>query len=337
MKTAILVTGGAGYVGSHACKALAAAGYLPVVLDNFSTGHADFVRWGPQVKGDIADSALVAETITRHGCAGVMHFAAASLVGESVSNPGLYYANNVGGTLGLLEGMRQAGCRSIVFSSTCAIYGDPGTGPITEATAQAPISPYGASKQMVERVLRDFHTAHGLNSICLRYFNACGASEDAEIGEMRDPETHLIPRAMMSLLGRIRDFAVHGSDYPTADGTAIRDYIHVRDLAQAHVLALGALFGGKKLGAYNLGSGRGASVLEVLNEIERVTGRPMAKVSGARRAGDPPVLVADGALARQELGFTTRHSAMSRIIESSWRWHLKAHGAAAAPQAALAA
>jgi len=231
MARAVLVAGGAGYVGSHTCKALAQAGFFPVVLDNLSTGHQAFVRWGPLVRADLHDSEAVADTIRWHDCAAVLHFAAFAYVGESVSDPAKYYDNNVAGTLSLLNGMRAAGCDKLVFSSTCAIYGQPAQLPIREETPADPINPYGASKLMVERILADFRPAYGLRSTALRYFNACGADPDTEIGELRDPETHLIPRAMMALQGHIEDFAVFGTDFPTPDGTAVRDYIHVADAA----------------------------------------------------------------------------------------------------------
>ena len=257
MTRAVLVAGGAGYVGAHTCKALARAGFLPVVLDNLSTGHREFVRWGPLVQADLRDTAAIADTIRRHHCLAVLHFAAFAYVGESVTDPAKYYDNNVAGTLSLLAGMRAAGCDALVFSSTCAIYGQPAQVPIVEDTRPDPVNPYGASKLMVERILADFRPAYGLRSIALRYFNACGADPDNEIGELRDPETHLIPRAMMALQGHIPDFAVFGTDFETPDGTAIRDYIHVADLADAHVAALGQLLGGAPGGVFNLGTGRG--------------------------------------------------------------------------------
>jgi UDP-glucose-4-epimerase GalE len=325
MTKAVLVAGGAGYVGAHTCKALARAGFLPVVLDNLSTGHRDFVRWGPLVQADLHDTSTIADTIRRYECIAVMHFAAFALVGESVTEPAKYYDNNVVGTLSLLAGMRAAGCDALVFSSTCAIYGQPAQVPIVEDTRPDPINPYGASKLMVERILSDFRPAYGLRSIALRYFNACGADPDSEIGEMRDPETHLIPRAMMALQGHITDFAVFGSDFETPDGTAIRDYVHVADLADAHVAALRHLLSGAPGGVFNLGTGRGHSVREVLDAIEREAGERLPDVTGPRRAGDPAVLVADPARARSELGFDPRLSDLATIVRTAWAWHCRMH------------
>ena len=325
MTQAILIAGGAGYVGAHTCKALAQAGFLPVVLDNLSTGHRDFVRWGPLVQADLHDTAAVADAIRRYDCRAAMHFAAFALVGESVTDPAKYYDNNVTGTLSLLAGMRQAGCDALVFSSTCAIYGQPEQVPIVEDTRPDPVNPYGASKLMVERVLADFRPAYGLRSVALRYFNACGADPDTEIGELRDPETHLIPRAMMALQGHISDFAVFGTDFDTPDGTAIRDYIHVADLADAHVSALRLLLSGAPGGAFNLGTGQGYSVLDVLRAIERETGEKLPDVSGPRRAGDPAELIANPARARAELGFAPSRSDLETIVRTAWAWHLRAH------------
>ena len=297
MTQAILVAGGAGYVGAHTCRSLARAGFLPVVLDNLSNGHRDFVRWGPLVQADLRDTAAIAEAIRQHRCLAVLHFAAFAYVGESVTDPAKYYDNNVVGTLSLLAGMRAAGCDALVFSSTCAIYGQPAQVPIVEDTRPDPVNPYGASKLMVERILADFRPAYGLRSIALRYFNACGADPDNEIGELRDPETHLIPRAMMALQGHISDFAVFGADFETPDGTAIRDYVHVADLADAHVAALGQLLAGSPGSVFNLGTGHGYSVMEVLHAIEREAGERLPAVTGPRRAGDPAVLIADPARA----------------------------------------
>jgi UDP-glucose 4-epimerase/UDP-arabinose 4-epimerase len=331
MTQAVLVAGGAGYVGAHTCKALARAGFLPVVLDNLSTGHRDFVRWGPLVQADLRNTAAIADVIRRHHCRAVLHFAAFALVGESVTDPAKYYDNNVAGTLSLLAGMREAECDALVFSSTCAVYGQPARVPIVEDTPPDPVNPYGASKLMVERVLADFRPAYGLRSIALRYFNACGADPDNEIGELRDPETHLIPRAMMALQGHISDFAVFGTDFETPDGTAIRDYVHVADLADAHVAALRQLLEGKPGGVFNLGTGRGYSVNEVLHAIERETGERLPGATGPRRAGDPAVLVADPARARDALGFDPVHSDLETIVRSAWAWHRRAHPRRNAP------
>jgi UDP-glucose-4-epimerase GalE len=322
---AVLVTGGAGYVGAHACKALARAGFTPVVFDNLSTGHASFVRWGRLIEGDIRDRRAVAEALRTSGAAAVLHFAACAYVGESVTDPRKYYENNVGGTLSLLGAMLDEGCDKLVFSSTCATYGAPASVPITETAPQNPVNPYGASKLMVEQVLRDYGPAYGLKSIMLRYFNAAGADPDGEIGELRDPETHLIPRAMMAIQGHIGDFAVFGSDFPTPDGTAIRDYIHVADLADAHVAVLRRLIDGGAGGAYNLGTGHGYSVREVIETIAAVTGEELAVPVGPRRPGDSPELIADVRLSRTALGFHPRLSDLDTIVKTAWVWHRKAH------------
>ncbi|EZP55176.1 UDP-glucose 4-epimerase GalE [Sphingomonas sp. RIT328] len=324
----ILVTGGAGYIGSHTCKALAAEGFVPVTFDNLTLGDAARVRWGPLVEGDVRDGAAVAQAIADHDAAAVIHFAADAYVGESVADPARYYDNNVGGMIGLLAGMRRAGCTRIVFSSTCAVYGSPATLPIDEDTPAEPVNPYGRTKLICEQMLADHAAAYGIDYVALRYFNASGADLDGELGEDRDYEPHLIPRAMLHLLGRLPDFAVFGSDFPTPDGTAIRDYIHVADLAAAHLLALRRLLDGGEAAArvFNLGSGNGHSVAAVLAEIAAVSGRPLAAPRGGRRPGDPPQLVADVALARDALGFTARHSALRDIIASAWRWHAQTHG-----------
>lgn len=321
----VLVTGGAGYIGSHTCKALHAHGHTPVVYDNLSLGRADFVRWGPLVEGDTRDADAVAAALRSHEIGAVVHFAALSSVGESISDPAAYYQNNVGGMLGVLDGMRRAGCASIIFSSTAAVYGEPRDIPVSEAAATEPVNGYGRSKLMCEQILRDFDLAYGIKSINLRYFNASGADAGAEIGEYRKAETHLIPRAMMALQGYIDDFQVFGADFPTPDGTAIRDYIHVSDLAQAHVLALEMVVRERESATYNLGTGGGYSVGEVLAEIGRVTGRSLTPPTGGRRAGDPVRLIADADRARDQLKFTTRHSDLSTIIETAWRWHQRAH------------
>jgi UDP-glucose-4-epimerase GalE len=327
MGRAILVAGGAGYIGSHACKALSRAGFVPVTFDNLSLGHREFVKWGPLVQGDIRDGAAVQAAIARFDVAAVMHFAAFAAVGESHADPAKYYNNNVVGTLSLLEAMRAAGCDRLVFSSTCAVYGEPERLPISEDTPENPVNPYGFSKLVCERMLADFGRAYGLAFIALRYFNASGADLEGDVGELRDPETHLIPRAMMALQGYVDDFSVFGSDFPTPDGTAIRDYIHVSDLADAHVLALNRLLDGGEGGVFNLGVGQGYSVGDVLRVIGKVTGRPLPAPKGPRRAGDPAQLVADASLARRVLGFNPTRSDLEAIVSSAWRWHGAAHPA----------
>ncbi|HEY5131833.1 MAG TPA: UDP-glucose 4-epimerase GalE [Bradyrhizobium sp.] len=319
----ILVTGGAGYIGSHCCRALAAAGYHPVTYDNLSTGHRSFVT-GSLVTGDLSDRAALDRTFAQHDIVAVMHFAASTLVGESVADPQKYYRNNVTGTLSLLEAMREAGCSRLVFSSTGAVYGNTDSRALPESYPCAPINPYGASKWMVERILADYRSAYGLGAFCLRYFNASGADPSGGIGELRDNETHLIPRAMMALQGHIGDFAVFGDDYDTPDGTAIRDYIHVTDLAAAHVLALRLLMQGHSGGAFNLGTGAGFSVRQILGAIAAETGREVRLVK-PRRSGDPAYLVADPAAAREALKFRATHSDLATIIRTAWAWHQKAH------------
>jgi UDP-glucose 4-epimerase len=323
-RPAVLVTGGAGYIGSHCCRALHASGFQPVVYDNFSTGHRGFVA-GPLVIGDVKDRSRVAQALAQYGAVAVMHFAASSLVGESVADPQKYYRNNLAGTLSLLEGMREAGCQRLVFSSTGAVYGNADSRVLPENYPCEPINPYGASKWMIERVLIDYRSAYGLGSFALRYFNASGADAGGGIGELRDPETHLIPRAMMALQGHVSDFAVFGDDYPTPDGTAVRDYIHVTDLAAAHVLALKLLLQGHRGGVYNLGTGTGFSVREILAAIAAETGRAVPHVIKPRRIGDPAWLVADSTTAREILQFRPVHSDLATIVRTAWAWHQKAH------------
>jgi UDP-glucose 4-epimerase/UDP-arabinose 4-epimerase len=331
----ILVVGGAGYIGAHTCKALAKEGYQPVVYDNLVSGHRRFVKWGELVEADIHDWAALAQTLKRYDIEAVIHLAAFAFVGESVAEPQKYYLNNVAGTLSLLRGMREAGCKKLVFSSTCSVYTGTAEQPLGEhGTHNAP-NPYGASKFMVERILSDYRAAYGLQSIVLRYFNACGADPDGEIGELHDPEERLIPRAMMALQGYITDFAVHGDDFPTPDGTAIRDYVHVSDLADAHVTALGRVCDGQQ-GTYNLGTGTGYSVKQVLDAIESETGRKLPRVFGPRRPGDVPVLVADPSSAKVELGFTASRSALTTIVQTAWAWHLTAHPDRSRPPHAVA-
>jgi len=324
MSQSILVTGGAGYVGAHACKVLATAGHRPVVYDNLSRGHREAVRWGPLVEGDLHDSARLAETFHTHDITAAMHFAAFAYVGESVADPEIYYANNLGGTLALLGAMRQAKVGTIVFSSTCAVYGVPEKLPIGETTAKGPLNPYGDTKLAIERVLHWYAGAYGLRYAALRYFNAAGADPDGEIGEDHEPETHLIPLVMRAALGRGDPISIFGTDYPTRDGTAIRDYIHVSDLADAHLRALDYLAAGGENAALNLGTGRGHSVREVIAAVERIAGRPVPRREVARRPGDPPELVADPALALSRLGWQPRHSDLDTIIATALAWETHA-------------
>jgi UDP-arabinose 4-epimerase len=321
----ILVTGGAGYVGAHACKSLAAVGFKPTVFDNLTTGHRDFVRWGPFIQGDIRDAGSVECAIRTSEAVAVLHFAGSAYVRESIVDPAKYYNNNVVGTLSLLAGMRASGCSCLVFSSTCAVYGEPTEDLISEATPTAPVNPYGASKRMVERILADFGAAYGMRTITLRYFNACGADESAEVGEKRDPETHLIARALMALQGHVTDFAVFGTDFATQDGTAVRDYIHVSDLADAHVAALQQLLESETGGTYNLGTGTGHSVREVLHAVADVTGQRIPEVQASRQLGEPARLVANPTLARARLGFDPSRSDLHTIIRTAWHWHQRAH------------
>lgn len=321
MRGTVLVTGGAGYVGAHGCKALNKAGYRPVVYDNLVYGHEDAVLWGPLERGDIADRTRLDAVFEMHHPIAVMHFAAFAYVGESVADPGKYYRNNVCGTLTLMEAMLAHGVDKMVFSSTCATYGEPRQVPIREDEPQQPINPYGRSKLMVEQMLADFERARGLKSVMLRYFNAAGASPDAEIGECHDPETHLIPLALDAAVEKGPALTVHGEDYPTPDGTCVRDYIHVGDLADAHARALKYLEDGGATRAFNLGTGAGVSVREVLDAVERVTGRKVPHHVGARRPGDPPVLVADTSRAGVELGWAPTMSDIDTIIATAWAWH----------------
>jgi UDP-arabinose 4-epimerase len=317
----ILVTGGAGYIGSHACKALARAGYTPIAYDNLVYGHRDAVRWGPFVEGDLGDAARLADTLARHEVAAVIHFAAFAYVGESMEKPQLYFRNNVVNTLALLDAMLTAGLRHIVFSSSCATYGTPARVPITEDTPQRPVNPYGESKLICERAIHWYGEAYRMSYAALRYFNAAGADPDGEIGEAHEPETHLVPLVLATALGRRAQIDIYGTDYPTPDGSAVRDYIHVQDLAEAHVAALGHLLDGGASLALNLGTGAGHSVREVIAAAERVTGRRIARREMARRAGDPPVLVADVARARASLGWQARMSGLDSILGTAWAWH----------------
>lgn len=320
----ILVTGGAGYIGSHTAKALHRAGYQVVVLDNFANGHHWAVRWGPLAEADLADCARVTELLRQYSIQAVLHFAAHAYVGESVRDPAKYYRNNVVHSLNLLEAMREAGVGAIVFSSTCATYGEPQRLPLTEDHPQKPVNPYGDTKLAVERMLDAFGGAYGLRWMALRYFNAAGADPDGEIGEAHDPETHLIPLTIQAALGQRENLQIFGTDYPTPDGTAIRDYIHVTDLADAHVRALGYLLDGGASTALNLGTGNGYSVREVVAAVERAGNCPVPVRETARRAGDPPVLVADSAKAARLLGWRPAFPTLEPIVETAWRWHAAA-------------
>jgi UDP-glucose-4-epimerase GalE len=322
---AILVSGGAGYIGSHAARALRRSGYEVVLYDNLSTGFRRLAQGFELVEGDIADEAKLRPVLARVNA--VMHFAAHAYVGESVENPRKYFRNNVLGALSLLNSALDAGIRRFVFSSTCAVYGIPGHIPIAEQMPREPVNPYGASKLFFENALEAYSRAYGLRSVRLRYFNAAGADESGEIGELHDPETHLIPLALAASAENGPELQVYGSDYPTPDGTCLRDYIHVNDLADAHVRALqyletnGDEKGGDSL-AINLGTGRGHSVLEVIQAAENATGRPVRRTIGPRRPGDPPVLVADPAKAQRVLGWTAKRN-LADIVSSAWTWMQK--------------
>ena len=318
----ILITGGAGYVGSHCAKALAVAGHEGIVFDSLLFGHRAHVRWGKLIEGDIRDSTALDAAFAAQRIDAVMHFAALAYVGESVTAPGRYYDVNVHGTRVLLDAMVRAGVGVIVFSSSCAIYGEPERMPISESTPLNPINPYGFTKLVCERMMDDFGRAHGLKSARLRYFNAAGAEPTAEIGEDHDPETHLIPLVLDAASGRSA-VTVFGTDYPTADGTAIRDYVHVCDLARAHVLALQHLLSGGDTIAVNLGNGQGASVRQVIDMARSVTGHEVAARDAPRRAGDPSILMADANKARETLGWAPERSDLATIIADAWRWHGK--------------
>jgi UDP-glucose-4-epimerase GalE len=318
--TRVLVPGGAGYIGSHACKALAGAGFTPVVLDNLIAGHEEAVRWGPFVRMDLADREGILRVLKDERIEAVMHFAAFLDVGESVRAPAKYYANNVASTLGLLDAMMAAGVKTMVFSSTAATYGIPETSPIPEDHPKSPINPYGETKLAIERAMGWYAGAYGLAWTALRYFNAAGADPDGEIGERHDPEIHLLPLVLEAGIGKRPPVKVFGTDYPTPDGTAVRDFVHVTDLADAHVLALKRLLAGGASLAANLGSGTGNSVRQILEEAGRVLGQPVPHVDAPRRPGDPPVLVADPSLARRELGWRPRHSDLSTILQTALAW-----------------
>lgn len=326
MASHVIVVGGAGYVGSHTCCYLASQGFIPVVIDNFIYGHRDFVQWGPVVEGDIADQELMRQAIRQYQPVAVFHFAAFTYVGESVQQPIRYYMNNVVGTLRLLEVMVQENVKHFVFSSTCATYGNPQTPVLAEDHPQKPLNPYGSSKLMVEQILHDLDAAHGLKSVCLRYFNASGADPDAQIGEHHEPESHLIPLLLDVAMGRRQSITVFGNDYPTPDGTCVRDYIHVLDLAQAHVKALTYLQSGKPSTAFNLGNGNGFSVQDVISVVEKVTGKQIPIVMGERRDGDAPALVANFAKAKSILDWQPEYADLETIVRHAWAWHQKRFG-----------
>jgi UDP-glucose-4-epimerase GalE len=314
------VTGGAGYIGSHAAKALGRAGYGVVVFDNLTAGHREAVRYGDFVEGDIADVESVRAALRRHDVSAVMHFAAFLDVGESVRDPVRYYRNNVVGALGVLEAMVAESVKHFVFSSTCATYGEPIETPIPETHPQRPINAYGETKLAIERALPHLERAHGVRWVALRYFNAAGADPDAEIGEDHSPEIHIIPRAIMAASGTT-ELQVYGDDYPTPDGTCLRDYVHVTDLADAHVRALEALVDTGRSGAYNLGTGHPQSVREVIDTVARVMGRPVPWTLAARRPGDPAVLYAAPHKAQNELHWKPRFSDLESIVRTAWEWH----------------
>ncbi|MDH3194678.1 MAG: UDP-glucose 4-epimerase GalE [Hyphomicrobiales bacterium] len=313
----VLVTGGAGYIGSHTCKELAISGFEPITYDNLSTGHRGSVKWGPLVEGDVLDSDCLASAIRQYGPETVIHFAASAYVGESISDPAKYYRNNVGGMLSLLAACRSEGLRSVIFSSSCATYGIPENMPITETTVQIPINPYGRTKLIGEQMLDDYARAYGLRYVSLRYFNACGADPDGETGEFHDPETHLIPLALKAAADRRNKLDIFGTNYQTPDGTCLRDYIHVSDLARAHVLAMNYLLDGGKNISANLGTGSTYSVRQILDSITRITGNPINANPHPRREGDPPVLCADTSRAKEVLGFETEHSNLDEIITTA--------------------
>ncbi|EHC15129.1 UDP-glucose 4-epimerase GalE [Fischerella thermalis CCMEE 5273] len=327
-KPTILVTGGAGYIGSHAVSALLQAGYEVLILDNLVYGHRDLVEKVLQVElvvGDTSDRALLDQLFQSLDIAAVMHFSAYAYVGESVTDPAKYYRNNVVGTLTLLEAMMAASVNKFVFSSTCATYGVPQIIPIPENHPQNPINPYGATKLMVERILSDFDTAYGLKSVIFRYFNAAGADPNGKLGEDHNPETHLIPLVLQTALGKRESISVFGTDYPTADGTCIRDYIHVNDLADAHVLGLEYLLRGGDSEVFNLGNGNGFSVKEVIETAKSITGRDIKVVECDRRPGDPPVLIGSSDKARKILNWQPQYSSLKEIITHAWQWHQQRH------------
>ena len=325
MDNHVLVTGGAGYIGAHACKALRRAGYVPVTFDNLVTGWQDAVKFGPFERGDLLDRARLDEVFAKYEPVAVMHFAALSQVGESMSQPGRYWHNNVGGSLNLIEAAVDAACMNFVFSSTCATYGDQDNVVLDENSAQYPINAYGASKRAIEDILRDFEAAHGLRNVIFRYFNVAGADPEAEVGEFHQPETHLIPLMLDAIDGKRDALTIFGTDYDTPDGTCIRDYVHVCDLVDAHVLGLKWLQDGKGSRVFNLGTGSGFSVREVIDQSRAVTNRAVPFNEGARRAGDATKLVSGSTRAVAELGWQPDRSNLHTMIADAWRWHQTGH------------
>ncbi|MDO6584255.1 UDP-glucose 4-epimerase GalE [Salipiger sp. 1_MG-2023] len=323
--THVLVTGGAGYIGSHACKALKAAGYTPVTYDNLVTGWRDSVKFGPFEQGDLSDRAKLDAVFAKYQPVAVMHFAALSQVGEAMSEPGRYWRNNVEGSLTLIEAACAAGCLNFVFSSTCATYGEHDNVVLDEATPQEPLNAYGASKRAVENILRDFEAAYGLRSVIFRYFNVAGADPEGEVGEHHRPETHLIPVMLEAIDGKRPALTIHGTDYDTPDGTCIRDYVHVCDLVDAHVLGLKWLREDKGSRVFNLGTGTGFSVREVIDASRAVTNREVPHSEGPRRAGDATKLVSGSTRAAGELGWEPARSTMPQMIADAWNWHLNGH------------
>ncbi|WP_170506370.1 UDP-glucose 4-epimerase GalE [Ruegeria arenilitoris] len=319
--TNILVTGGAGYIGSHACKALAQAGYTPVTYDNLITGWQDAVKFGPFEQGDLLDRARLDTVFAKYQPVAVMHFAALSQVGEAMSQPGRYWTNNVTGSLNLIEAAVAAGCLNFVFSSTCATYGEHDNVVLDEDTPQLPLNAYGASKRAIEDILHDFEAAYGLNHVIFRYFNVAGADPEGEVGEFHRPETHLVPLMLDAIDGKRDGLTVFGTDYDTPDGTCIRDYVHVCDLVDAHVLGLNWLEQGKGSRVFNLGTGSGFSVMEVIGHSKAVTNREVPYSIGPRRAGDCTKLVSGSVRAGQELGWTPKRSTLETMISDAWRWH----------------
>jgi UDP-glucose 4-epimerase len=323
--TNILVTGGAGYIGSHACKALSMAGFTPVTYDNLSTGWKQAVRYGPFEQGDLTDRERLDQIFAAYQPEAILHFAALSQVGESMREPGLYWHNNVAGSLCLFQAAVQAGCLNVVFSSTCATYGDQDNVVLDESSPRHPINAYGASKRAIEDILRDFEAAYGLRHVIFRYFNVAGADPEAEVGEFHQPETHLIPLILDAIDGRRDALTIFGTDYDTPDGTCIRDYVHVMDLVEAHVLGLKWVQDGKPSRVFNLGTGSGFSVREVIDRAEAITGRTVPVVEGLRRPGDCTKLVSGSTRAMTELGWTPERSTLDRMIGDAWRWHQTGH------------